>query len=113
MSEVYLPSLPKFEIDPNIEDCFDRKEVYFVLGCGVLKVVCSMKAECVVDTYSVNVDENPQNDIDRDFKYLKVGETAVSIDCSDIDLVGGQQIELTETQIQKLNEILKENMVLA
>lgn len=113
MSEVNLPSLYKYDVSSEVESCFDKNEVYFVLNYGVLSVVCWMKAECITEQFEVNsTDNDPQNSFDRDFKYLKVGETEVNIDCSDIDLVSGQQIELTENQIQKLNEYLKDNMIL-
>lgn len=112
MHEVILPSLPKFKVNQGVEFCFDKKKVYFVLDYGVVSVVCFMSAGCVVATYDVMPENgDPQNSVDIDFKYLKVGETEVSIDQSDIDLVNGQKIELTEKQIFELNEYLKEEMI--
>ena len=60
----------------------------------------------------MNIDSNPQNNIDRDFRYLVVSDTSVVVDQADIDIciVKGQTIGLTEKQRDDLNEILKGKM---
>ena len=74
-----------------------------------------MSADVKIEEFEINVDGNVQNNVDRDFRYLVVSDTSVVVDQADIDIciVKGQTIGLTEKQRNDLNEILKDNMVLA
>ena len=110
-----LPSLPVYVIGSDVEGSFGKasNDAFFVLRNGVNDVVCVMKAKEVIEKFDVCPQgKSPDGSVDRDFKYLQVVENIVSVDQSDIDLVSGQKIELTETQFNKLNEYLKDKMVM-
>ena len=111
---MFYLQLPMFFID-EVEFCFDKKEVYFTLALGVSTLTCYMSAEVKIEEFEVNVDGNVQNNTDRDFKYLVVSNSSVIVDQADVEIciVKGQTIGLTEKQRDDLNEILKDNMVLA
>lgn len=112
MQEVYLPSLPKFVVE-DVEHNFELNQVTFLLKYGILEVLGCIDAKCVIEKFDVSVSGgNVQNSVERDFKYLVVSETEVSIDQSDIDIKSGQKLILTESQIQKMNDDLKELMVM-
>lgn len=108
---MFYLQLPMFHID-EVDFCFNKKEVYFTLVVGNSCVNCYMSAEENIESFEVNIDSNPQNNIDRPFKYLVVENTSVIIDQCDIDIciVKGQTIGLTEKQRNDLNEILKGKM---
>ena len=67
-----------------------------------------------VEEFEVSVDSNlPQNSVDRDFKYLQVAFGGYfEVDRTDIDIASGQKLKLTEHQEAKLNEYLKDEMVM-
>lgn len=111
--EMFYLQLPEFKIE-DVEFCFDKKQVYFTLAVGNSVVTCYMSAIEKIEEFEVNVDSNPQNNVDRPFKYLVVEDTSVIIDQCDIDIciVKGQAIGLTENQRDSLNERLKEEMEL-
>ena len=110
---MFYLQLPEFKIE-DVDFCFDKKEVYFTLALGVSTLTCYMSADVKIESFEVNIDPNPQNNIDRDFRYLVVSDTSVVVDQADIDIciVKGQTIGLTEKQRDDLNEILKEKMEL-
>ena len=110
---MFYLQLPMFFIE-DVDFCFDKKEVYFTLALGVSTLTCYMSADVKIESFEVNIDPNPQNNIDRDFRYLVVSDTSVVVDQADIDIciVTGQTIGLTEKQRNDLNEILKEKMEL-
>ena len=100
-----LPVFAEFEIDTDSDiDIFvDHEKVIFFLEYGVDSIECEMRAKKVKDWYYVPVDNNPQNDVEREFEYLEVDcETEVLVD--GLDYV--QKIKLTEKQMLKLNEYL-------
>lgn len=103
--------LSGFKVSDDIEMSFENNEVYLVLVRGDEQVVCNVKGELVVENCDVCFDGNPQNSVDRDFKYLQVGDSKLEIDQSDIDLNG--VVELNQFQIDELNKKLKDNMILA
>ena len=111
---MFYLQLPMFDID-EVDFCFDKNEVYFTLALGVSTLTCYMSADVKIEEFEINVDGNAQNNVDRDFRYLVVSDTGVVIDQADVEIciVKGQTIGLTEKQRDDLNEILKENMVLA
>ena len=82
------------------------------MALGVSTLTCYMSAEEKVESFEVNIDPNPQNNIDRPFKYLVVSDSSVIIDQCDIDIciIKGQTIGLTKKQRDDLNEILKGKM---
>ena len=109
---MFYLQLPEFKIE-DVDFCFDKKQVYFTLVVGNSVVTCYMSAEEKIESFEVNIDSNPQNNIDRDFRYLVVSDTSVVVDQADIDIciVKGQTIGLTEKQRDDLNEILKEMLL--
>lgn len=103
--------LSGFEVSDDIEMSFENNEVYLVLVRGDEQVVCNVKGKLVIENCDVCFDGNPQNSVDRDFKYLQVDDTEIEIDQSDIEIDG--KFELNEIQIDDLNKKLKDNMILA
>ena len=99
-----------FKVSDDIEMSFENNEIYFVLVRGDEQVVCNVKGKLVVENCDVCFDGNPQNSVDRDFKYLQVSDSKLEIDQSDIDLNG--EVELNQFQIDELNKKLKDNMIL-
>lgn len=113
MSELYLPCLPEFELQSDIEIDLHGGEVNFTLSYGAVSVDCCMDGLVKTEDFEVAVDSDPQNNLDHPFKFLVVSNTAVEVMRTDINLVDGQKIRLTEKQMAKLNEYLKEEMVMA
>lgn len=111
MSELYLPCLPEFELQSDIEIDLHGGEVNFTLSYGAVSVDCCMDGVVKTEDFDVAVDSDPQNNLDRPFYFLVVSNTPVEVLRTDIDLVDGQRIKLTEKQMAKLNEYLKEEMV--
>lgn len=109
MSEVYLPSLPEFEVT-EVEQCFDLNQATFVLKHGVLQVLGYVSASVKVESFDCVANGDVENSIECDFKYLVVGDVPFDFDQTDIDLKEGQQLKLTEAQRNDLNEILKDMM---
>lgn len=108
-----LPCLPIYKVQSDVEFCFEKKEVYFVLSHGCNDVVGAIKCKEVVKKFDVLPESgNPEHARECYFKFLQLTENVVTIDGSNIDLVAGQKIELTETQYNELNEYLKEEMEL-
>lgn len=112
MHELYLPSLPEFELQSDIEIDLHGCDVSFTLSYGAVSIDCCMDGVVKTEDFDVAVDSNPQNNLERPFEFLVVSNTAVEVLRTDIDLVDGQRIKLTEKQIAKLNEYLKEEMVM-
>lgn len=111
MSELYLPCLPEFEIG-DVDFDFETNKVFFDLVSGCVSLTCFMSGILKVEEFEVSTDSNPQNSVDRDFKYLQVAGGYFEVDRSDIDIVSGQKLKLTERQEAQLNEYLKEEMVM-
>lgn len=107
-----LPSLPEFEVSKEVDFDFESNKVFFVLMCGVDDVVCSMSGILKVEEFEVSPSLDPQMAVDRDFKFLQVEDTALDVVESDVDIVPGQKLKLTEHQRRDLNEYLKEEMVM-
>lgn len=111
MSELYLPCLPEFELQSDIEIDLHGCDVSFTLSYGAVSVDCCMDGVVKAEVFTVGVNMDRQMDIDKDFNYLVVSNTPVEVLRTDIDLVDGQRIKLTEKQMAKLNEYLKDEMV--
>ncbi|MEG1232291.1 MAG: hypothetical protein RSE18_00520 [Acinetobacter sp.] len=112
MSELYLPCLPEFELQSDIEIDLHGCDVSFTLSYGAVSVDCCMDGMVKIENFDVAVDSNPQNNLERPFEFLVVSNTPVEVLRTDIDLVGGQRIKLTEKQMVKLREYLKDEMVM-
>lgn len=111
MSELYLPCLPEFEIQSDIEIDLRGCEVSFTLTYGAVSVDCCMDGVVKVENFDVPVDGDPQNNLEKPFEFLVVSNTPIEVLRTDIDLVDSQRIKLTEAQLAKLNEYLKKEMV--
>lgn len=112
MLELYLPCLPEFELQSDIEIDLHGCDVSFTLSYGAVSVDCCMDGVVKTEDFDVDVDSDQQNNLERPFKFLVVSNTAVEIMRTDIDLVDGQKIRLNEKQMAKLNEYLKEEKVM-
>ena len=102
-----LPVFAEFEIDASsdIDAFIDNEKVMFWLSCGVDDIYCEMKAKRIIESFEVCNDGDVQNSVECDFEYLEVDcETEVLVD--GLDYV--QKIKLTEKQMLKLNEYLKD-----
>ena len=101
-----LPVFAEFEIN-EVWDFSNPEKVCFNLVHGVDSIECEMKAKRKVEQFEVYNDGDVQNSVDREFEYLEVDcETEVLVD--GLDYV--QKIKLTEKQMLKLNEYLKDEM---
>ena len=100
-----LPVFAEFELN-EIWDFSNPEKVCFNLVHGVDSIECEMKAKRKVEQFEVYNDGDVQNSVDREFEYLEVDcETEVLVE---LDYV--QKIKLTEKQMLKLNEYLKDEM---
>ena len=100
-----LPVFAEFELN-EIWDFSNPEKVCFNLVHGVDSIECEMKAKRKVEQFEVYNDGDVQNSADREFEYLEVDcETEVLVE---LDYV--QKIKLTEKQMLKLNEYLKDEM---
>ena len=98
-----LPVFAEFELI-EIWDFSNPEKVCFNLVHGVDSIECEMKAKRKVEQFEVQNDGDVQNSVDREFEYLEVDcETEVLVE---LDYV--QKIKLTEKQMLKLNEYLKD-----
>ena len=98
-----LPVFAEFELN-EIWDFSNPEKVCFNLVHGVDSIECEMKAKRKVEQFEVQNDGDVQNSVDREFEYLEVDcETEVLVE---LDYV--QKIKLTEKQMLKLNEYLKD-----
>ena len=107
MNYLPLPVFAEFEVDiQNIEfDLFGNTvDFWLSLGCGDIN--CKVDAIRKVEAFEVSNDIDPQKSFDRDFEYLQVESDAVV----EVELEHVQKIKLTEKQLQKLNEYLKDEM---
>lgn len=117
MFENELPCLPVYKIKCNkIEDIdidyeLKSNNVFFDLEHGSNIICCSMRGEVEVKAFDVcEQGQSYEDSVERDFKFLQLNENIVNVEQSDIDLITGQKIELTEKQYCELNEYLKEKM---
>ena len=100
-----LPVFAEFEIN-EVWDFSNPEKVCFNLVHGVDLIECEMKAKRIVESFEAYTDGDVQNSIEREFEYLEVDcETEVIVE---LDYV--QKIKLTEKQMLKLNEYLKDEM---
>ena len=100
-----LPVFAEFELN-EVWDFSNPEKVCFNLVHGVDSIECEMKAKRKVEQFEVYNDGDVQNSVDREFEYLEVDcETEVLVE---LDYV--QKIKLTEKQMLKLNEYLKDEM---
>lgn len=108
-----LVSLPKCKINEDIDVDYENNSVCFALEYGTDSALCHIKAEIISEEFDVHQGGNFEDCRSIEFKYAHVSDTPVSVDQSDFDILEGQKIELTESQIADLNEKLKNEMVIA
>lgn len=104
--ELFAPCFPLFELAENIE--VDANMVRFTLNYGCVEIDCEMLANELTDSTWVNKTNDPQNDVEMDYTKLEVDDrTSVTVLRSDVELVNGQKIILTDQQVEKLNQQLE------
>lgn len=106
-----LVSLPKCKINEDVDVDFEYKNVCFALEYGTDSALCRMNVDIVEEEFDVHEGGNLVACRSLEFKYAVVSDTPVYVDQSDFDILEGQKIELTESQIADLNEKLKNEMV--
>ena len=105
MNYLPLPVFEEFEIN-DIWDFSRIEKICFTMISGVHSIECEVLANRVVESFEVCNDGDVQNAHDRDFEYLQVdADEVVSVELEHV-----QKIKLTEKQLQKLNEYLKQQM---
>ena len=105
--ELFAPCFPIFWIkDDSIE--VDADMVRFTLQYGCVEIDCEAQADELTDSTCVNKTNDPQNDVDVDYTKLEIYQnTPISVLRHDVNLVDGQEIKLTDVQIEKLNKQLE------
>lgn len=65
------------------------------------------------DSFEYNATIDPQNAVDINFDYLEVDTQTLALveDFSEYEVSNGMKFKLTEAQVQKLNEWLKEHAI--
>ena len=118
MFENELPSLPAYKVhcvkleDIEVDYSLNNENVFFTLVNGCNNICCAMQGKVNTEVFDVVEKGNYENSKECNFKFLQLTSNVVRVDQSDIDLITGQKIELTEKQYCELNEYLKEKMEL-
>lgn len=105
--ELFAPCFPIFELDAESIEV-DADMVRFTLQYGAVGIDCEAQADELTDSTCVNKTNDPQNDVDVDYTKLEIDQnTPISVLRHDVNLVDGQEIKLTDVQIEKLNQQLE------
>lgn len=101
-----LPCYPSFEIDVDSVEV-EADVVSFTLESGCTHIECKMTATELKRSMFLESQFDPENGREVDYIQLEVNhETPVEVGNTNVDLVQGQMIVLTESQASKLNELL-------
>ena len=105
--ELFAPCFPIFELDAESIEV-EADMVRFTLQYGAVGIDCEAQADELTDSTCVNKTNDPQNDVDVDYTKLEIDQnTPISVLRHDVNLVDGQEIKLTDVQIEKLNQQLE------
>ena len=105
--ELFAPCFPVFQIKAESIEV-DADMVRFTLQYGCVGIDCECQANELTDSTWFNKTNDPQNDVEVDYTKLEVDQnTPVSVLRHDVNLVDGQKLQLTERQIQELNQQLE------
>ncbi|WP_288378658.1 hypothetical protein [uncultured Acinetobacter sp.] len=113
--EVFAASFPELALAD--EFVTQGNLVYFTLevkGDGYPVYVSGViEASEKQDSFEYNETIDPQNAVDINFDYLEVDTQTLALveDFSEYEVSNGMKFKLTEAQVQKLNEWLKEHAV--
>ena len=105
--ELFAPCFPIFElVAESIE--VEADMVRFTLQYGAVEIDCEAQADELTDSTCVNKTNDPQNDVEVNYTKLEIYQnTPISVLRHDVNLVDGQEIKLTDVQIEKLNQQLE------
>lgn len=95
---------------------FEGSEVFFTLRSGAIFLECSMNAEHAEDTYAENfTNSDPQNEVDVTYTRLEVDASTLVVIRGEfgLEVSDGMQFQLTNAQIEMLNDELKEQCIAA
>ena len=105
--ELFAPCFPVFQIKANSIEV-DADMVRFTLQYGCVGIDCECQANELTDSTWFNKTNDPQNDVEVDYTKLEVDQnTEINVIRHDVNLVEGQKLQLTERQIQELNQQLE------
>ncbi|WP_336163570.1 hypothetical protein [Acinetobacter ursingii] len=113
--EVFAASFPELALAD--EFVTQGNMVYFTLevkGDGYPVYVSGViEASEKQDSFEYNATIDPQNAVDINFDYLEVDTQTLALveDFSEYEVSNGMKFKLTEAQVQKLNEWLKEHAI--
>lgn len=113
--EVFAASFPELALAD--EFLTQGNMVYFTLevkGDGYPVYVSGViEASEKQDSFEYNATIDPQNAVDISFDYLEVDTHSLALveDFSEYEVSNGMKFKLTEAQVQKLNEWLKEHAI--
>lgn len=101
-----LPCFPGFKIDVDSIET-EADVVNFTLESGCTHIECKMAATELKRSMFLESQFDPENGCEVDYVQLEVNhESPVEVGDTNVDLVQGQMIVLTESQASKLNELL-------
>lgn len=105
--ELFAPCFLIFElVAESIE--VDADMVRFTLQYGAVGIDCEAQADELTDSTCVNKTNDPQNDVEVDYTKLEIDQnTPISVLRHDVNLTDGQKLQLTQQQIEKLNQQLE------
>lgn len=105
--ELFAPCFPVFQIKAESIEV-DADMVRFTLQYGCVEIDCEAQADELTDSTWFNKTNDPQNDVEVDYTRLEVDQnTEINVIRHDVNLVDGQKLQLTERQIQELNQQLE------
>ena len=82
--------------------------VRFTLHYGCVEIDCEAQADELTDSTWINKTNDPKNDVEVNYTKLKIDQnTPISVLHHDVNLVEGQKLQLTEQQVEKLNQQLE------
>lgn len=105
--EWFAPCFLIFElVAESIE--VDADMVRFTLKYGCVEIDCEAQADELTDSTWINKTNDPQNDVEVDYTKLEIDQnTPISVLRHDVNLTDGQKLQLTQQQIEKLNQHLE------
>ena len=103
-------------LDELVEVSIDGTKVFFTLRSGAIFLECSMNAEEVADSYAENfINSDPQNEVDVSYTRLEVDAATLVVIRGEfgLEVSEGMQFQLTNAQIEMINNELQEHCIAA
>ena len=105
--ELFAPCFPIFKLNAESIEV-DADMVRFTLKYGCVEIDCEAQADELTDSTWINKTNDPQNDVEVDYTKLEIDQnTPISVLRHDVSLTDGQKLQLTQQQIEKLNQQLE------